>query len=221
MAAQLILRAARRLLCGCAVAVLCADGSAVAAQPAPALANGVFLVAKPALTDPHFRETVVLITELEAGGGPVGVIINRPLKARLSEAVPGLRVPPQFDHVFVGGPVGLRQLVFLVRSKEPLPHSLPVLADVYLSGDRTLLENIMRDASRVSAFRAYIGYAGWAPGQLDVEIAAGGWYVVPADAATIFSSDPDKMWPELIHRAATQYTGVPAAGRQTAALAVR
>jgi len=217
MAAQLIM-----LWRAGALAVLLAANAAAHAQAGDALANGVFLVAKPGMVDPNFRETVVLITEIEAGSGPIGVIINRPFKTRLSELIPGLHVPPQFDRVFGGGPVGLTQLIFLVRNSEQPPHSLPVLTDVYLSGDRILLESIMKGTLRVAAFRAYVGYAGWTPGQLQVEIAVGGWYVVQADAATIFSADPDKIWPELIRRAATQYTAAPMdEPRQTAALTIK
>jgi putative transcriptional regulator len=179
------------------------------AQRGEALANGVFLVAKPMLVDSQFRETVVLITELEAGTGPIGVIINRPLDVRLSKLMTGIRIPEQFDRVYGGGPVALTQLFFLVRSHVQPAHSMPVLADVYLSGDRSLLESIMRGDTKASAFHTYVGYAGWAPGQLQVEIASGGWYVLPADADTIFKTDPSKIWPQLVRRAAMQYTDVP------------
>ena len=81
------------------------------------LANGVLLVAKPDLPDPNFRETVVLITQPVPGGGPLGVILNRPTGARLSEAWP--------DAVRAGGirsalrrrPGFRNQVIFLVRSR--------------------------------------------------------------------------------------------------------
>ena len=55
---------------------------------------------------------------------------------------------------------------------------------------------------KVNSLRAYGGYAGWAPRQLQAEIAQGGWYMIPADADTIFSADVATMWPELIKRIA-------------------
>jgi len=222
MAAQLIFSSVRRwFVRGCVAALLAGTAGAHAQQDIP-LANGVFLVAKPALVDPQFRETVVLITELEAGGGPIGVIVNRPLDLRLSKLVPDIRVPKKFDRIYSGGPVALTQLFFLIRSREQPAHSMPVLADVYLSGDRSLLESIMRGDTRVAAFHAYVGYAGWAPGQLQVEIASGGWYVMQADADTVFKTDPSRIWPELMRRAATQYTGAPNdASRQPVSLAIR
>ena len=171
-----------------------------AADVAP-LANGVFLVAKPELFDPNFRETVVLITQPVPGGGPLGVILNRPSEARLSEAWPDAgAVPEQFDTLYGGGPVGRNRLLFLIRSNERIEKGLRVLDDVYLSGDPALLKNIVAAEIKVKAVRAYAGYAGWAPRQLQAEIAAGGWYVIPDDADTIFTADVATMWPALIKR---------------------
>ncbi len=222
MAAQLISMPVMRLILRLGMALLALNAVPAHAQQGEALANGVFLVAKPMLVDSHFRETVVLITELDAGGGPIGVIINRPLDIRLSKLVPGIQVPEQFDRVYGGGPVAITQLFFLIRSREQLAHSMPVLADVYLSGDRSLLESIMRGDTKVSAFHAYMGYAGWAPEQLELEIASGGWYVLQADADSIFRTDPSKIWPELMRRAATQYTYIPSdTPRQRVSLTIR
>ena len=173
------------------------------------LANGVFLVAKPDLPDPNFRETVVLITQPEVGGGPLGVIVNRPLAARLSEVIPGAtQVPEQFDRIYDGGPVAPNGLLFLVRSHERPERSLQVLADVYLSGDAGLIEQIVRGEVSVPAFRAYAGYSGWAPGQLQAEIMRGGWYLIQADADTIFSADSSTVWTDLIKRITTRSTAV-------------
>jgi putative transcriptional regulator len=165
------------------------------------IANGVFLVAKPDMPDPYFRDTVILLTEPEVGGGPVGVIINRPLDAKLSENVPDLEdVPEEFDDIYAGGPVARGEILFLVRTDEPPEHALRVLSDVYLSGDRDLLDAIVSGETEATDFRAYAGFSSWAPDQLQAEIARGGWYVIKADADTIFSADPSTMWQELIKR---------------------
>ena len=175
------------------------------------LANGVFLVAKPELLDPNFRETVVLITQPEVGGGPLGVIVNRPLDARLSEVIPGAaKVPEQFDQIYGGGPVMPNALLLLVRSEVRPERSLQVLADVYLSSDAGLIEQIVRGEVSVPAFRAYAGFAGWAPGQLQAEIVRGGWYVIQADADTVFALDASSVWAELIKRITTRSTAVEA-----------
>lgn len=188
-------------------AALLMQAAVVAHAADTALANGVFLVANPDLPDPNFRETVVLITQPEVGGGPLGVIVNRPIAAKLSEVIPGAAtVPEQFDQIYGGGPVARNRLLFLIRSPEPPERSLQVLRDVYLSGDRELLEKIVRGEMTVPTFRAYAGYSGWARGQLQAEIVRGGWYVIQADADTVFAADVSTIWPGLIKRITTKQT---------------
>jgi putative transcriptional regulator len=87
-----------------------------------------------------------------------------------------------------------------VRSDEHIENSLRVLDNVYLSGDPELLKNIVAAEVKVQSLRAYAGYAGWAPRQLQAEITAGGWYLLPADADTIFVADTTTMWTNLIRQ---------------------
>ena len=196
----------RRLLAVALAAPFFRIGGANAQQTA--LANGVFLVAKPDLPDPNFRETVVLITQPDAGSGPLGVIVNRPLAARLSDALPGIgEVPESSNQIYGGGPVARNRVLFLVRSREPAPRSLQVLDDVYLTGDPELPAKVARGDLKAESYRAYIGYSGWAQRQLQAEIAAGGWYLAPADADMIFAADAASVWPAMIKRVTTQTTG--------------
>ena len=171
------------------------------------LANGIFLIAKPELLDPNFRETVLLITQPEAGSGPLGVIINRPLAARLSDVLPGIgTIPEVSQQIYSGGPVGQNRVLFLARSAQAPANSLRVLDEVYLTGDPQLPARIARGELKVDEFRAYVDYAGWAPRQLQGEITAGGWYIAPADADIIFAPEAFKVWPEMIKRATQRTT---------------
>jgi putative transcriptional regulator len=198
--------AARRRLLAAALIAPFAGAFSVCAQEA-AIASGVFLVARPELQDPNFRETVVLITQPEAGAGPLGVIVNRPLAVRLAEAVPGVGViPATSEQIYGGGPVARNRMLFLVRSRESAPRSLRVLDDLYLTGDPELPAKVARGELKAAAYRAYIGYAGWAPRQLQAEIAAGGWHMTPADADTIFAADASTIWPAMIKRLTTRTT---------------
>lgn len=175
--------------------------AAIAQAADDPLANGVLLVAKPELADPNFRETVVLITQPVPGGGTLGVVLNRPAGVRLSEAWPEAgAVPEQFDQIYGGGPVARSQVSFLVRSSARVENGLRVLEDVYLSGDPGLLKQIVAAEVKVQSLRVYVGYAGWAPRQLQAEIVQGGWYMVPADADTIFTADVATMWATLIRK---------------------
>ena len=203
----------RRYLIAALIVVLSAGSPGAVAQE-PQLANGVFLVAKPDLLDPNFQETVVLITEPGVGVGPLGVIVNRPFGARLSEVVPdAAKIPEKFDAIYGGGPVARNRLLFLVRTQQRPERSLRVLADVYLSGDPAILEQVRR--GELTAFRAYAGYSSWAPGQLQREILIGGWYVVQADAEIIFAAEPSTIWPELIRRITTKQAALGVAYQRT------
>ena len=174
-----------------------------AAQDTP---NGVVLVAKPELVDPNFRETVVLVTR-HPGGGAVGVILNRPTRILASQLLPeheGLR--GRTDRLFAGGPVAPRSVVAVFRSGERPATALRVLVDVYLSLDGIFLDGLLRRPDAPRELRLYAGHAGWAPGQLEAEIARDGWYVLEVDHDTIFRADPATLWRELHRRASSPST---------------
>jgi len=181
-------------------------------------ANAIFLVASPGLLDPNFRETVVLVTH-PRDGAPWGVIINRPLDHLLSEIFSEFETfKGRKDTLFFGGPVQRDGLVFLVRSPQPPPRAVAVLRDVYFISDIEWIDGLLRRPEPMRGLRVYSGYSGWAPGQLQSEIARGGWHLVPADAETVFDKDPALIWPELIKRAGTKQTraapvGLPGAER--------
>jgi putative transcriptional regulator len=174
------------------------------ARAAEDSANAIFLVASPELQDPNFRETVVLVTQPREGG-PWGVIINRPLDFPLSEIFSEFETfKDRKDVLFFGGPVMRDGLVFLVRSAQTPPRAVPVLRDVYFISDIAWIEGLLRRPEPTRGLRIYAGYSGWASGQLQSEIARGGWHLMPADAKTVFEMDPALIWPELIKRAATK-----------------
>lgn len=195
----------RRLLTASLAAPLVWQSRARAQSAVPA--NGIFLVAKPGLPDPNFSESVILITQPDVGAGPLGVVINRPMAARLSDALPGIgTIPARSNQMYSGGPVGRNRVLFLLRGGAGPERSLRVLDDVFLTGDPQLPAKVARGELKAADYRAYVGYAGWGPRQLQAEIAAGGWLLVPADADVIFAADASTVWAEMIKRATMQTT---------------
>lgn len=189
----------------------------LAAHDAPSastakVAKGKLLVASRSLGDPNFSETVILLLAYEAHGA-MGIIINRPTDVPLASVVtevPVLR--KRSERVFVGGPVGGNLMVFLLRSaRRPRP-SEPIFGDVYATGSLKALDQALSKSAKSTKLRAYAGYAGWGPGQLDMEIARGDWYVTAAEAATVFDTPPADIWPKLIERSAGQWTRAHAGG---------
>ena len=168
---------------------------------AQALGEGeaVLLVARPELLDPNFAETVVLVV-FPPGGGPTGVILNRPTQLQWKDAFPGEReLEQRTDPIYFGGPVQLRVLWYLFHRAQAPETALPVVDDLYLSADGKLLDRVLAGEGEVERF--FVGYAGWSPAQLEMEIAQGAWYVLPADAQSIFGLEPRTMWRELLRRA--------------------
>jgi putative transcriptional regulator len=160
----------------------------------------ILLVATPDLRDPNFEHTVVLVL-FPKGVGPLGVILNRPIPATLKDAFPDEpQLRERTEPLFFGGPVSATALMYLFRGKATAEGAFPVLDDLCLSGNGDLLDRILA-ARQSSVQRYFLGYSGWAPVQLDMEIAQGGWYVLPADRETILNMDPTVMWRELLARA--------------------
>jgi len=164
----------------------------------PPLGRGVFLVASPNLPDPNFRHTVVLICE-HGPEGTLGVIVNRPTDVLLSEALPDVPVLKGTSYVlFAGGPVQPGGILMLFRVTEAPADARQIMEGIYLGGGMSVLERIITQPQPTETFRAFAGYAGWAPGQLEMEMVMGSWATVKADSISIFDKDSANLWPELV-----------------------
>lgn len=163
-------------------------------------AKGRFLVAARGLRDPRFQETVVILLSYDSNGA-MGLVINRPTDVPASEMLPDiswLRDRP--ERVYYGGPVEGHRMFLLVQAEERPQDSTVMFDDVYLSASRVLLERLVKSPGKRERFRIYAGYAGWAGGQLDVEIRRGDWHISAADSRTLFETDAHEIWPTLIRR---------------------
>jgi putative transcriptional regulator len=73
----------------------------------------------------------------------------------------------------------------------------PIVDDIYVNAGPILLNELLGTAGTEQTLRVYAGHAGWDAGQLDREIAAGSWQVLPASAEFVFTDDPLELWVEL------------------------
>lgn len=161
-------------------------------------AGGRLLVAQPTMVDPNFHRTVVFVID-HGEDGAFGVVLNRPtatpVVAVLAEYAPIVAEPEVF---FDGGPVGPDNVVGL----GPDPVSVGRLVDL------GSLVDVMNgtdgsdgtDAQFPSQLRLFAGYAGWAPHQLDVEVAEGSWLVLDATSEDLFGPRPALLWETVLHR---------------------
>jgi putative transcriptional regulator len=162
--------------------------------------TGVLLVASPSLADPNFHHTVLLILK-HGPEGTAGLVLNRSTDVMLSEVLPDLIALKGSSHrVFLGGPVAPTQLLVLFRLTHPPVDAQRVFDGVYVGGTRALLERIVTQPKPTETLRAFVGFAGWAPGQLEFEMHQGSWGVLPSDSFNLFDKDPATLWPDSLTR---------------------
>lgn len=195
------------------VAVLLAWGvsaapSGLAAPPEP----GMLLVARNELPNVRFRETVVLVLQSDVLGA-VGLIVNRPSRLPLAEALPLLAAAPgQEGALCYGGPVAPRAFIALVKTSETPPApAQKIFASVYLTGPDPLSDWLAKGQPEPQ-YRVFAGYAGWAPGQLEGEVGRGDWQVLTADEKILFAGDAERLWRELATKGAGVTSPPPVGG---------
>ncbi len=161
--------------------------------------KGRLLVATPNLGDPNFERTVVLVLE-HGEEGALGVVLNRPSGLELAEPLP--EWAPAAAHppvIFIGGPVAPSAAVCLARvvAADGAEGWEPLLGPV---GTMDLDRDPDQAIPRLEEIRVFAGYAGWGPGQLESEIADGGWFVVDAHASDPLSAAPERLWADVLRR---------------------
>ena len=148
------------------------------------------------LPDPNFNGSIVLVLN-SLGAAPAGVILNRPTRIPVASVFPELENLARVDDkVYFGGPVETSVVSFMFQADSPPEHAIEVVAGVYLSMNRDLLRRLLSRDKPMEGLRIFIGYSGWARGQLEAEISRGDWTLAPADAAVLFDRKSERPWPE-------------------------
>lgn len=162
--------------------------------------NGQLLIAMPAMPDPRFGRTVLYICA-HSPEGAMGLIINRAFgEVRFVDLMNqlGIEGPSAPDRpVHFGGPVDSSRGFVLHSTDFQAEQTLVVDGNVALTATRDILQAIAAGAGPDHAIFA-LGYASWAPGQLDSEIQANDWLTAPADRGLIFDLDLDTKWERAI-----------------------
>lgn len=166
-----------------------------AARP-PSSTRGRLLVATPDLRDPNFARTVVLMLEHSAEGA-LGLVLNRPSEVRVDDALPdwaGVCAAPAC--LFLGGPVQTDAVIAL--GALAAPGADPDGFTPLYGGLGTV--DLESGAEAFASVRVFVGYAGWAPGQLEGELAAGGWLVVDHVDDDVRTGRPSELWRTVLRR---------------------
>ena len=157
--------------------------------------HAILLIARPNLADPSFAGSIVLVMN-NLGPAPVGIIVNRPTRVSVSHLFPeNPRIATLPEKIYFGGPVDVDRVWFLFRARTPPAKSVAAFDDFYLSGDLELLVKLLARAKPMEDLRIVVGYAGWAPGQLEAEIERGDWTSRRADKDGVFDRKLERVWP--------------------------
>lgn len=161
------------------------------------ITKGKLLIAMPKLNDPNFRQTVILLCEYNADGA-LGVVLNRPTELAVSTLIDGFQGITGGETVYAGGPVAKNGMLILCRS-DLFCDGHNVFDGVFVPKD---LDKIRTPGALgdYGEIRCYLGYAGWAPGQLESELAEESWKILPSDSTLIFDADPSILWSQMMRR---------------------
>ncbi|MBI4477559.1 MAG: YqgE/AlgH family protein [Acidobacteria bacterium] len=171
---------------------------------APAL-----LVSMPQLNDPNFARTVVLLCQMGPDGA-WGLVVNRPtgqaaapVDADVLERVtvkPAERASRDSAlELWYGGPVQPDRGCLLLGAWPDDGEALELLEGLYISGSAAVLRRMLLGPPPPRA-RLLMGYAGWAPGQLENELTQSAWLITSPDLDIIFETRPEQMWEAAIRR---------------------
>lgn len=161
-----------------------------------------FLVAPPPLEDPNFDRSLVLLAVHEATGS-MGFIVNRASDIMLHALLTELGIKPVVEDrkVLIGGPVsGFSGFVLYEHAEgKALAPGLQISSGISISPSRELLEMAAR-GDLPGRFDLLLGYAGWAPLQLEAELERGSWLHADFDPELLFDVELDKRWDETYAR---------------------
>jgi putative transcriptional regulator len=165
--------------------------------------RGQLLIASPALVDPNFHRTVILLAE-HTDEGAMGLVLNRPAETLVAEVVPDLSaLADEGAPVYYGGPVASDSVIVLAEFDDPQ------VAGVLLDGDLGFVGSESGDlggvADGVRRARVYAGHAGWGPGQLEGELEEDSWIIEPPQREELFAEDSEGLWSAVLRRKGREY----------------
>jgi putative transcriptional regulator len=157
-------------------------------------AQGKLLVATELVEGELFAETVILLLYYDETGA-FGLVVNRPTDIEPEELLDEDDVITGYHGtLFWGGPVQMDSLRALLHTDDAPEGAEKIVGSVYLVSYEDAAASGPADPA---VLRLFIGYTGWAPGQLEYELARGSWRVLPASHEIVFAADPTGVWKRL------------------------
>ncbi len=170
-----------------------------------------FLIAMPNMVDPHFSKTLTFICE-HNDQGALGVVVNRPIEMNLHSLLEQIGIA--FDAgvvkplpVHFGGPVQTDRGFVLHSPPGQWQSTLAVSPEIGLTTSKDILQAVARGEGPPQMLIT-LGYAGWAPGQLEHELAQNAWLTVQASPEVLFEMPAEERLPAAMGLLGVDYANL-------------
>lgn len=164
---------------------------------------GLVLLADPFLTDPNFKRTVILLSEIQDKGF-VGFILNRRLNLNLGDAIPELQSVD--SPLYYGGPVQTDTMHFFHKMGNKIKGSIEIVDGIFWGGDFDQVKEMLLDGSaEAEDFRFYLGYAGWDKEQLVKELKDKSWMLEKGTFSHVFAESNEGLWKYILNKKGGKY----------------
>lgn len=163
--------------------------------------QGYFLIATSKMPDPRFQGQVVYLCAHNEDGA-MGLVINQPIPdIHLADILTSFGLSGGVDKlpVYLGGPVETNTAYILYSAEYQASSYLEISPTTRLTRDPVVLEDIAKGCGP-SKYLFLLGYAGWAPGQLENELRMNGWLTLPADDDVLFVTPDNLKWQKAAER---------------------
>ncbi len=158
--------------------------------------QGKFLIATPQMPDPRFQEQVIFICSHSEDEGAMGLVVNYPSAYSMLDIFKSANLSVEQEEwppIYIGGPVEVETAFFLYTSDYSSTNFISVTDTVCISRDPQILHDIAKGVGPQN-FLFMLGYAGWAPGQLESELTLNGWLTIPAEQSILFQTPDSQKW---------------------------
>lgn len=158
--------------------------------------QGKVLISEPFMDDYYFKRAVILLADYSEEGA-FGIVLNKLLHSKLNDIVTGF---PSFDaDLYVGGPVSTDKLFYIHRFGEIVPESTEIIDGFYWGGDIDVIKDLIAANKMTNDdIRFFIGYSGWSPNQLEIELEKNSWVVTRAKVNDVLKAKPEKVWNKIV-----------------------
>lgn len=166
-------------------------------------AAGKLLVAEPFMVEYPFSRSIVLLIS-HSGEGSIGIILNMPILHVLNSAVPELK---DLDPIplYKGGPLG-EDILFFIHSYGDLPQALPIKNGLYLNGDFEFVkQKLLEGKMSPDDFKFFLGYSGWGPNQLEMELNIDTWVVTEEPSEYVLNQNTETLWSDVLSNMGAKY----------------